>query len=188
MITTELAPSQKKMTVADYQSLPDGPPWVQLVDGQFYVSESPSSFHQEIVVKLCAMFWTWTKRTRSGHVRVAPLDVYLSNHDVVQPDLLYVSRQRQGIIQANGVHGAPDLAIEIISPSSVSLDKIKKRDLYARSGVRELWIVDPDLRVFEIHRLADGEPIQIRREGDRIVSAVLPDLEIEVSSIFQSEF
>lgn len=176
-----------KFTADDYRATPEGPPWIQLIDGEFHVSESPSVSHQRIVGNLYLILGNWTQSAREGLVYLAPLDVYLSEYDVVQPDLLFVSTKRLSIIEKNGLYGPPDLAIEILSPSTERLDKRAKLELYARVGVREMWLVDPDLGTVEVRRFPEdrGSPVQVLRAGDKLLSPLLPGLEVDVSGIFR---
>ena len=87
---------------------------------------------------------------------IAPFDVVLSDTDVVQPDILFVSNERMGIVTEDNIQGAPDLVIEILSPSTAERDRTFKRSLYARHGVREYWLVDPDARSVEVLVLGEG--------------------------------
>lgn len=176
----------KKLTVDDFLALPDGPPWVQLIDGAFYVSESPSKAHQQVVGKLHLALGNWIERTRLGEVYLAPFDVILSRHDVAQPDLLFVSLERADRVDAKGVKGAPDMAIEILSPTTAALDQGKKLALYARSGVRELWLIDPTLRTVTIRRFGPGlhKSEQSCGPADRLQSPLLPGFAIPAARIF----
>lgn len=191
MITATLKTSSKsrrerKYTADDYRATPEGPPWIQLIDGKFYVSEAPTTFHQSISGKLYLALAIWAERTGAGVVYYAPVDVYLSDHDVVQPDLLFVAKEKMDIFQRGRVYGAPDLVVEILSPSTVALDTVKKRALYARVGVREMWVVDPKSRKIHIYRLREGslDPIWTGGEGETLTSPVLPGFCAEISGIF----
>ncbi len=185
-MTASAPDTPRKFTVDDHRVLPDGLPCIQLVGGRFHASAPPSASHQRIAVELCLILGNWARRSRAGQVCLAPFNIYLSQNDVVQSDLLFVSTDRLSLIREDGIHGAPDLAVEILSPATASLDKGGKYVLYARSGVREMWLVDPLLRSVIIHRFSGGHPESIHCHGvlNTIVSPVLPGLEIEVAGIF----
>ena len=122
---------------------------------------------------------------------LAPLDVVLSPHDVVQPDLLFVRRERRGILRRR-VEGAPDLAVEVVSPSSRRLDEVLKRRAYEAHGVAELWIADPELEVVRVYRRESegagggfARPMELSAErGDVLGSPLLPELRLAVAEIF----
>jgi Uma2 family endonuclease len=114
-----------------------------LIDGEHYVTPSPNTKHQSISANLTAMLWIYLKQHRVGQVFAAPLDVVFSGLDVVEPDILYISHERAGVLTDQHVRGAPDLVVEILSPGTRKTDEITKRKLYERSGVREYWVIDP---------------------------------------------
>jgi Uma2 family endonuclease len=121
-----------------------------------------------------------------GVVFYAPADVILADDQVVQPDLLFDSKERQSILQQGGVHGAPDLVIEILSPSTASRDLILKRKLYGKYGVQEFWIVNPDAKTIEILTLIESglEPCRRFADGSTLTSPLLPGLVIKLDEIF----
>ena len=119
---------------------------------------------------------------------MAPLDVILSNFDVVEPDLLYVSKEREPELLKKWVHGAPDLVVEIASPGTRKRDATIKRRVYERWGVSEYWIVDPKLGLIRVHRFSAGRferPVELSlAAGDLLTTALLPSLEIPLARIF----
>lgn len=122
-----------------------------------------------------------------GQVVYAPCDVILSGENVVQPDVLFVARQRLSIInQAGGVHGAPDLVVEILSPATASRDQVFKRKLYGKYGVREYWVADPASSTIEVLALgASGlDTTRVFPTGAVVVSPLLPDLVLPVDEVF----
>lgn len=147
---------------------------------------SPSVSHQEVSKRLLMALVGWVENRGLGKVYDAPLDVVLSEHDVVQPDLPYVSRDRQGIIKEADIWGAPDLVAEILSSSTTRWDREIKREVYARFGVRELWLVDPQARSIEVATLKDGEfmTLQACTPGTTPVSPVLPGFTFDVGALF----
>jgi len=132
-----------KVTVSDYMTTPEDKRY-QLLDGELILAPSPTSRHQTILRELSATLHRFVTENWLGQVWFAPLDVVLSDYDVAQPDLLFVSNARSNVITEANIQGAPDLVAEILSPSSVEYDRGYKRTLYGRHGVREYWIVDPE--------------------------------------------
>jgi Uma2 family endonuclease len=119
----------------------------------------------------------------------APLDVVMSQHDVVEPDLLYLSRERAAeVLVPEHVRGVPELVVEVASKGTRKRDETIKRALYERAGVTEYWVVDPEIDVVRVYRKgADGfeRPVELRRDtGDTLTTALLPGLEISLSEIF----
>ena len=119
---------------------------------------------------------------------VAPFDVVLSDTDVVQPDLLFISRAREHTINDENVRGAPDLVIEILSPSTADRDLGYKHDLYGRHGVLEYWVVDPMAETVAVHRQRDGrlELADTFGRRDTLRTALLEGLQLKLDDIFAS--
>lgn len=131
------------MTAGEYQTTADGPPWFELIEGQLLQEPSPTSGHQSIQGELFFALRSYLEQHPIGRVFPAPLDVYLDELNVFQPDLLLVLNERRSMIAEKGIVGAPDLVVEILSPSNRMTDLGSKRIIYGRSGVTRLWIVDP---------------------------------------------
>lgn len=142
-----------RKTVEDYLALPEDVR-AELIGGELYVTPSPNVEHQRTCQQVCVLLRSHLEATGFGEVFQAPLDVHLPGGDVVQPDLLVVARERVGIAQ-DWIRGAPDLVVEILSPTHRERDLVVKRDLYARAGVREYWVVDPEARGIEVLALED---------------------------------
>lgn len=138
---------------ADHAALPDEPR-CELIFGRFYLSPSPVPLHQFLVTRIWRTLDDSAERT-GGLALVAPMDVHLADHSVVQPDILYISPARRRILQT-WIEGAPDLVVEILSTSTASRDQIHKLSLYAQSGIPEYWIVDPRRRLITFLVLRDG--------------------------------
>jgi len=136
-----MIPQKRPLNFEDYRSWPDESRW-ELIDGHPYAMWSPSSLHQELstslVLELTPFF-----RDRGCRLFHAPMDVKLSDHDVVQPDLLVVCDPKQ--IRSTHIEGAPALVVEILSPSTLRHDRVLKLNLYARAGVAEYWLLTPIL-------------------------------------------
>lgn len=174
------------LSAAQYRTMPESSQKVSLIDGVLVEEPSTSNEHQGIVNNLLLALLPFEKQARLGVVRTAPLDVWLTEDELVQPDVFFVSNARRSIIGKH-IHGAPDLIIEILSPSTRNWDRTTKRERYARRGVQELWLVDPASRTIEIHRFAEcfGGPICILSSGDEIQSPMLPELRLPVEKVFE---
>ena len=175
------------LTVADYRATPDGQRF-QLIEGQLYhTAPAPNLFHQDIAGKIYRLLSDHVEKQRLGRVFIAPCDVYLSEHNVVQPDVLFVAAARVEILRDDGIHGAPDLVVEIVSPSTAQLDKTAKRRVYARTGVKEMWLVDPILRQIHLYDFAcdPAKAVRILDDDETFVSALLPDLTLAAAEVFQ---
>ena len=181
-ITTSVKP-KLKLTYEDYASLPDDER-CELIDGELMPMPSPTALHQTLLKKLALGFMVLESRGL-GTMFFAPLDVILSNFDVVQPDLIFVSNARAYIIQ-DYIRGAPDLLVEILSPSTERRDRIVKRELYARHGVPEYWMIDPYAKTITVLLLgANGYYTHaVFGAGDTLTSPTLPGFALDVSLIF----
>jgi Uma2 family endonuclease len=158
-----------------------------IIAGERFMSPSPTVFHQHILLNLGMVLQTWVRQSRIGKLGLAPLDVVLGDDEVVQPDLILVLNEHLDRLTRKNVHGAPDLVIEILSPGSTRLDRVKKRELYARHGVPEYWIVSPGERTVEVLRLQDKqyELAGLYEEDDTLQSPLLPGFTCSVKDIFE---
>jgi Uma2 family endonuclease len=186
MITT---PPRVKLTFRDYLLLPEDGQRHELIGGEHHVTPSPTSKHQLAIGNLYRVLATFVRERQLGLVMLSPFDVVFSDEDVVEPDLLYVTRERRSVIGEKNAHGAPDLAVEVLSKSSRRKDLILKRDLYERTGVGEYWIVDPlreTVQVFR-HGLAGLRRIAVLSAGagDQLESPLFPRLRFPVAEIFE---
>ncbi len=164
-----------KFTYEDYQHTPEDQRF-ELLDGELTMVPAPNLRHQRIGTRLGALLHAFVQERDLGEVFHAPCDVVLSNTDVVQPDLLFVSEERAHLLLGgDNVLGAPDLVVEILSPSTAGRDRTLKRALYARHGVKEYWLVDPDARTVTVLRLGAGdfEVAAIYGEGQTMASPTL---------------
>ncbi len=177
-----------KLTYEDYLLFPEDGRRHELIDGEHFMTPAPSTRHQRISRKLVGFLDSHLQRTKAGEVFYAPTDVVLSEQDVVEPDLLFVSAARASIVTEKNIQGAPDLVVEIISETSRKTDKTIKRKLYERHGVREYWIVDPELETVEIYRMSDRGYVraaELCREADHALETpLLPGFQFKLSDIF----
>jgi Uma2 family endonuclease len=174
-------------TVADYRAMPAGPPYYQLIAGELIMAPSPSSFHQDIVGNIYFLLREHVRKHHLGKVCIAPLDVYLSDDTVVQPDVFFLSHEKMALMQGDGVHGAPDLVVEVVSPGNAQLDLRRKRPLYARFGVKEFWLIDPVLE--QIHRYDFAvdllKPVRMVDREETFETPLLPGLVIAATEVFR---
>lgn len=174
-----------KCTYQDYLHMPEDRRY-ELVEGEFFVVPSPNEYHQRISRELEYALMTFVKKRKSGFVYYAPFDVVLSDEDVVQPDIIYVSKERRKIITHNNIQGAPDLVVEILSPKISYRDHEIKRKLYGKYGVKEYWIVYPIKQTIEIlsSDVAGYKKTGIYDVNIPLSSPLLPDLSIDLNSVF----
>ena len=140
-------------TYEDYAELPEDGRRYELHAGDLWVTPAPSPSHQRVVVKLVSVLETHVTARALGTVLVSPIDCILTAHTVLQPDILWVGLDRLSIVTGRAVEGAPSLVVEVLSPSTSTVDLGRKRDLYAEHRVPFYWIVDPAARTIEAQRL-----------------------------------
>ena len=176
-----------KLVADDYWHLPEDGKRYEILDGGLNVIASPSLRHQRASRRLQWHLMSCLEERGLGEVFNAPLAVILDDHSVVEPDLLYVSKERSHILADRGIEGAPDLVIEILSPSSRRTDAHTKSKLYARTGVRHYWIADPELDRLELYRLAESEYEHVATfESPAIVLPEdFPGLRIPLDDVFR---
>ncbi|MBI4330502.1 MAG: Uma2 family endonuclease [Chloroflexi bacterium] len=178
--------SDIKFTYEDYKRLPESETKrYELLEGELVVVPSPSVDHQSVSFNLVLILGNFVKKNKLGKVLDAPLDVVLGEN-VVQPDIMFISLERFDIITKDEIRGAPDLVVEILSPSTSAKDRGIKRKLYGRHGVRELWIVDPDRQTVEVAVPGKTglETTGVYKKGESLVSQVLLDLRIDLAEVF----
>ena len=186
-----IAKPKGKYTCADYFATPEGERW-ELIDGVFYqMAAAPSIKHQDVSRNLIVRIEPHISRRRLGVLYHAPAAVLLPGETAVEPDLFYVRRERSRIFTDRACEGTPDLVVEIVSPSNRRHDLERKRELYARHGVPEYWLLAPESETV----LALTEPVAIAGvgaytaerlygAGDTLATAVIPGLAIAVADIF----
>jgi Uma2 family endonuclease len=177
--------TRPRKTVDDFMKLPEGT-LAELIDGEIFMSAAPRVPHQRVILNLVAEIRAYAHPKKLGEVFVSPMDVHLTSGDIVEPDLVFVRRENLAIIQ-DWIRGVPDLLVEVLSPSHPERDLIVKRELYARNGVGEYWIVDPADRSVQIFKLSGNrfEPAGYRREGQALFTSFLPGFELAVEKLFE---
>ncbi len=174
------------MTYHEYALLPQDRNRYEVLDGELYMTPSPTYRHQRIVSHLHSLLAAYVSRHGLGEVLTAPMDVVLSETNVVQPDILFLRADRLPPITAKNIPVAPDLIVEVLSPSSLEQDREDKKTVYARHGVAHYWLVDPDARTLEMHALsgaAYGPPT--RFSGDATATtALFPGLSLALAGLW----
>jgi Uma2 family endonuclease len=177
---------EQPVTYEIYAEMPDDGNRYEVIDGVLeLMSPGPTASHQSIAVDLC---FELKQSCRSDYlIYVAPLDVILSDTNVVQPDAIMIHRSRKHIVTSRGIEGPPDLAVEVLSPSSRKRDKLKKRAVYEKHGVPEYWIVDPETQTLEQFHLDEHRKYMLMRlyeNDEQVTSSKLPCVSFAVSQLF----
>jgi Uma2 family endonuclease len=176
------------ITVHDYMAMPEGPPYYQLIEGELFMSPSPHWRHQKISGNIEWQIQSYLRNHDIGQLFHAPLDVIINETNVYQPDVLFFRHRNSKASLGNRcVEGAPDFVVEILSKSTLHLDKDLKLKLYAKAGVKELWFVDPiekSITVFHFEKSVD-EPIAVYRGDETFTSPIFPSLTFAASEIFR---
>ena len=177
---------KKKYTYDDYLKTPDDKRY-ELIEGELYMTPSPITNHQRISGRIEFELRKFVVENDCGEVFDAPYDVYFDDENVVQPDILFISKDRLNIIGDKNLQGAPDLVIEILSESNAYRDLIQKKKLYARHGVQEYWIVVPGEKTIDIHILKDKtyQLYQTLGEDEILESPILKGFKMELKAIFK---
>ena len=176
----------KKFTYRDYLELPEDGKRYEVINGELIMTPAPLTIHQQISLAISARLFNFVNETNCGIVFSAPLDIVLNEINVLQPDILFVSNERKDIITEKNISGAPDLVIEILSPSTAYYDLFDKKELYERFGVKEYWIVDPMRKWIEVYNLKNKKFRQTQKLSQKGVlhSAVLKNFELNLQEIF----
>lgn len=188
MLTTQ----KERKTAADYAKLPDSKERYELIDGELIMVPAPTFEHQDILSFLISKLDGVVRPHKLGKVVPAPTDVHATTHDVYQPDILFIRKENLGIVRDGAVHGAPDLVIEILSPSTGYYDLKHKKDVYQQIGVQEYWIVDPMDKTVEcfLNSPRGYETFFLGKKKDDPSSAgsaqssVLPEFSIDLGELF----
>lgn len=184
----EIAPTREKIyTYADYRQLPEGAPY-QLIGGELVLTPAPTSYHQIISMQLVSKMVAYVTEKNLGIVLYAPVDVYLEETETYQPDIIFFSRERLPIIKPEKIEGAPDLVVEILSPTTAYYDLRKKYRIYEKHGVREYWLVDPEEKSIQVFTLAEGKfklDQEVEEEGS-VCSRVIDGFSVAAAEIFRN--
>ena len=175
-----------KHTYADYLETSDDERY-ELLHGALVMAPAPREIHQSILGRLHIDMGVFLDEHNLGYIYFSPFDVVLSDENVVQPDLLFISNERAHIITPENIQGAPDLVVEILSPATAERDRSVKFELYAQHGVHEYWIVDPDARTITVFLLDGGafEEVDTYSEGETLTSPMLAGFTFKLEGKFR---
>mgnify|MGYP001160191493 FL=1 len=185
------ARADMRLTYDDFVLFPDDGKRHEIIDGEHVVTPSPNVRHQVLVRRLSYDLENYFRsQTQAGQVFTAPLDVLLSPFDIVEPDLFVVTGDQAGILTEKNVQGPPALVIEVLSKSTRKRDAQTKRRLFERSGVREYWLVDPELDAVQVFRpTLEGRLARVveltAEDGDVLTTPLLPGCQIDVRELFR---
>lgn len=175
-----------RMTATEFLALPESNRLEQLLHGEYLMSPPPTDAHQKVVGKI---FLTLTQFLTTGELRIAPTGVYLEEENFVEPDIFWVNPENTHCqLHPDGRywHGAPDLVVEVLSPSTAAQDRGSKFDLYEKHGVREYWLADPEAQFVEVYTLVEQTFTRqgVFVPGENFVSPVLGGQAVEVGRCF----
>ena len=180
--------ARRKLTYEDYLLFPDDGDRHEILNGDHYVTPAPVPKHQRVSMNLSLGLGTFIRQHNLGDLLAAPIDVVLSDNDLVQPDLLFISRRRAAIITDKNIQGAPDLAIEILSDPTHLRDEQLKRRRYEELGVQEYWLVDRFHGTVRVLRRNSGRFELVAelavQTNDVVSTPLLPGLRLPVAEIF----
>jgi Uncharacterized protein conserved in cyanobacteria len=177
---------ERKYSAQDFERLPEGPPYYQLIEGALIMSPAPSYSHQRTVGKVFLKLSRLLEEKGQGEVLISSIDVYLDEKNVFQPDIVVLLKEGKAKVEEKGIFGPPDVVVEILSPSTAYYDLIVKKGVYERAGVKEYWILDPNRKTFEIYKnTEEGLKLSSQaREKGKVLSEIL-DLEIDLKDIYE---
>ncbi len=180
-----------RLTYDDFLLFPDDGKRHELIDGVHYVTPSPRLRHQDLVGRLFgAIVACLAEHPKAGRVFLAPLDVVMSLHDIVEPDLIFIAGDQTGIMTEKNIQGAPALVVEVLSKSTRKRDAQIKRRLFEQVGVREYWLVDPELDTVQVFRpTAEGRLARVEEltaeDGGTLTTPLLPGCSIDIRTLFR---
>ncbi|NOY76348.1 MAG: Uma2 family endonuclease [Calditrichaeota bacterium] len=177
---------QERFTYDDYKNLPNDGKRYEIIEGELLMAPSPKTSHQKLVGNLFIQLAHFIKEHSLGQIFTAPLDVILSAINIVQPDILFISRDRESIITEDNIQGAPDLIIEVVSPFSAKLDRTIKKKLYYAYSVKEYWIADPEEETIDVFVWTiDGYELRgTFSKSDHLRSSLLKTLDLNLEAVF----
>jgi Uma2 family endonuclease len=182
--------STRKLTYQDFVKFPDDGRRHELIDGEHYVTPSPNTRHQDLSLRLTLALGNHLAAHPAGRLFYAPYDCVFTDFDIVEPDLLWIADDQLGIITTKHVRGVPALVVEILSPGTRQRDRRLKRDLYAQSGVREYWLVDPKASAIGVFRRGETGDFPLvatlqASAGDTLETPLLPGFSLALADYFR---
>jgi Uma2 family endonuclease len=181
-----IRPHAPPLTERDYYNLPEGSRY-QLIEGDLYMAPAPNLYHQTVLGNLSFALRSYLEQNRIGILFQAPTDVFFSRESIWQPDLFVVLNARRHILKSKRCEGAPEFIAEILSPGSQDLDLHTKKAVYAREGVTEYWVLDPETKEVLIHRFEENanDPIVRLRSPEKATSSLFPGLSMDLDKLFR---
>jgi len=175
-----------KLTYEQFRRLPDDGKLYELVRGEAHLNPAPTTKHQLVLRRLVASLDIYLSKKPLGEIFFAPLDVRLSPDTALQPDLIFVAKANAAIIKEDYLAGAPDLVVEILSPSTTAKDRIVKLPIYAEAGVGEVWFIDPQAMTIEVFKIQGSKYlVEAALAGNRVLTSTLfPGWELPLPSLF----
>jgi len=174
------------LTYEDYITLPNDRNRYEILEGELIVTPSPTFKHQEVSRNLLLILHYHIKKNNLGKIVAAPMDVILEDTTVAQPDIIFISKEKYRFVTKRGIECAPDLLVEILSPSSKRYDRVSKMQIYGKHSVTWYWIVDPDSSTVEEYRIEKGNYVLAGtyQKSDTFAPELFPDLKIELSQVW----
>lgn len=174
------------LTYADYAAIPNDGKRYELHEGDLSATPAPGTRHQTVVLNLVLVLTQHVRARHLGEMFVSPVDCILSETSVVQPDVVFVESAKSAIVSERGIEGPPTLVVEVLSPSTIQIDRLVKGQLYARHGVPYYWIADAVSRTVQALELGDGayRPVGTLEEGRRVALPPFPDLLLDPAAIW----
>ncbi len=178
-------PKEKVLTYEDYLRLEDDKRY-ELINGRLEEMPAPTVLHQRVLNSLNVLMYIFSEKNGLGEVLTSPVDVVLSDTDVVQPDIVFISKAREGIVRER-IFGPPDLVVEVVSPTSYTRDRYEKFALYEKYGVKEYWVVLPREKVIEVWCLKDGKYVlhTVAAGSGEVSSCVLKGFKVKVEEVLK---
>ena len=176
-----------RLTYEDYAKTPEWERY-ELIDGELIELTSPRIAHQRFLAKLYRFVSVFVEDNQLGEIFIAPTDIVLDEFNTIQPDIFFVSNERAGIVTPANIQGAPDLAIEILSPTTRRRDLTVKRDLYAEHGVKEYWLASTDEQIVWVLLLGENglyAVVGVYEKEDTLTSPTLEGFTLELTSVFE---
>ncbi len=179
-----------KFTYADYEKLPDDGKRYEIIGGELFMTPAPYPKHQIVLNNINNILQAHVRQNEMGVVLFALVDFVLSDINIVQPDLFFIKKERLSIIGEKNIQSAPDLAVEILSPHSEKLDRVHKKNLYEKFGVKEYWLVDTKEDEVEIFYSLPGKGYashSLFKGSEKVRSRIFSGLKTSVKNFFKSD-
>jgi Uma2 family endonuclease len=177
----------KVFTYEDYLNLPDNGKRYEIINGELYMAPAPTLDHQDTIGEFYLTIGNFLKTNPIGKIYLAPTDIIFSDIDVMQPDLIFVSKEKFDILTRENIQGAPDLVIEVLSPGTEKRDRTIKLKAYSKFGVSEYWMASDEKATVEVWRRR-GKKLEFHAvlgRAQTLATPLLPGLEISLEKIFQ---